>query len=163
MCPLNCSHLGRAIWPLVSRSLGHSVTRSLDHSVTLSLGHSVTQSFNHWSLQSFLCLRVTREWPADIWVMEVTKSDGVTKWPNNRVTLWPIDLVTEWPSDRVTEWPRDRVTEWQIDWATEWPSDWMTGSDFQKMFSTFQNTLIHNMEKKGRNLRSKNSTPITMA
>ena len=156
----------KAIWPLVSRSLGHSVTRSLDHSVTRSLCHSVTQSFNHWSLQSLLRLRVTREWPADIWLMEVTKSDGVTKWPNNRVTEWPSDRVTEWPSDRVTEWPSDRETEWQSDRLTEQPSDRVTEwleVTFKKLFSTLQSTLIHYMEKKGRNLRSKNSTPITMA
>ena len=108
----------------VTRSLGHSVTRSLDHSVTRSLCHSVTQSFNHWSLQSLLRLRVTREWPAEIWVMEVTKSDGVTKWPNNRVTEWPSDRVTKWPSDRVTEWPWDRVTDWLSNRVTEWLNDW---------------------------------------
>ena len=121
----------------VTRSLGHSVTRSLDHSVTRSLCHSVTQSFNHWSLQSLLRLRVTREWPAEIWVMEVTKSDGVTKWPNNRVTEWPSDRVTKWPSDRVIEWPWDRVTDWLSNRVTEWLNDWHCVKNSRTLLETF--------------------------
>ena len=97
-----------------------------------SLGHLVTQSFHHWSLQSLLCLLVTREWPAEIWVREVTRSDQVTEWPSNQVTKWLSDRETEWPSDIVNKWPSDIVIEWPGDRATKWPRDWMTGSDLKK-------------------------------
>ena len=122
-----------AIKQLISRSLqdtfGHSVTRSLDHSVTWSLGHSVTWSlvhsvtvsFDHWSIYSLLCLLVTREWPAEIWVTEVTRRAQMTKWPNNQVTKWLSDRVTKWLSDQVTEWQSERVTEQASDRVTEWP------------------------------------------
>ena len=133
---------------------GHSrsfpVTRSLGHSVNQSLGHLVTQSFDHWSLQSLLRLLVTGEWPAEIWVTEVTKSDRGTKWPNNQVTEWPSDRVTEWQIDRVTEQRSDRVTE-------------RLEVTFEKLLSFFQSTFIHYMKEKGKNLKSENSTPITMA
>ena len=163
-----------AIWPLVSRSLGHSVTQSLGHSFTRSLGHLVTRSLNHSITghfsHSYVCGSLENDQQKYEW-WKWSKSmewpnDQITKWPSDRVTVWLSDRVTEWPSDRVTEWPSDRVTKRQSDRLTEQPSDQVTKwleVTFKKHFSTFQSTLIHYMEKKGSNLRSKNSIPSTMA
>ena len=128
--------LKTAIWPLISRSLGHSVTRSLNHLIN---GH-----FSH----SYGCLSLGNDQQKYEW----RKWPEVIEWSSDQITKWPAEIwVTEWQSDQVTEWQIERVTKWLSDRVTKWLNDlkWLS----KKCLALFKEFLYTIWKRRGESLK----------